>query len=142
MFTGELDDDKLFFSLSQLLVLYKSDRRNEYVTKGFYFEDLVDEVNALAEKAYKQFKMLSVEDYTGIIEASSEKLKDTVKLLVKEGYLMSSTQPTKIYFTKAGVQIMEFFAKTSENFYIKKAIKNTLAPFRFYPDSEDVYGLN
>lgn len=126
-------EDILFFkSVVFLTALTKSDGRDFYLQHGFAPENLCEEV----------LNLINLTDDIGNVELKKYKklimgeMKNILNCLMKEGLIYY--QDDLYYITESGKDLSKYMSTFSP----KIILHDPSYPYRFYPKSNDQYGLN
>lgn len=127
-----MDTNTLFKAATFLTTLLKSENKEAYLQGGFTDEDMIKEIAELSYKTDTKF-------YTEYKDKIKESIGDVLACLSKERLIY--LENNRYYITPDGEGISHFMTSLSKMYFDEsQAIMDY--PYRFYPGSEQIYGLN
>lgn len=133
-----MSDIILFKALSFLTSLYKSDRGKHYKKYGFTEIELKNET-IFTLKEGLEMDGVELENYQELVEKD---MNGAIESLLEEGLIRKEND---IYFiTAKGLEMTDFMIDLSAVMTIagKNVPDKSSVPFRNFPGSSDIYGLN
>lgn len=126
-------DQNLFKAATFLTALIKSDNKDIYLHEGFNKRDMIEELEILSSNtSYGSV----YDDYKDKIESS---IDEVLTCLSKEGLIYY--KDNSYFITPDGENISHFMTSLSK-MYFQETQAMVNFPYRFYPNSEQIYGLN
>jgi hypothetical protein len=125
-------NENLFKAATFLTTLMKSDNKDVYLHEGFTSEDMVRE---LKELTYKTGSKLF--DYYE--EKIDDSIEDVLSCLSHERLIYFKNNR---YFVTADGESISHFMTSLSKMYFEESQAIMQYPYRFYPNSEQIYGLN
>ena len=126
-------DQNLFKAATFLTALLKSEIKDVYLREGFNRRDLIEELKILSSNT--SFTEM-YDEYKDKIESS---IDEVLTCLSNEGLIYY--KDNSYFITPEGESISHFMISLSKT-YFKESQAFYKLPYRFYPNSEQIYGLN
>ena len=125
-------NENLFKAATFLTTLMKSDNKDVYLHEGFTREDMVRELKELTYKTGSK-----------LFDYYEEKIDDSIDdvLSCLSGEHLIYFKGNKYFITPDGEGISHFMTSLSK-MYFEESQAILQFPYRFYPNSEQIYGLN
>jgi hypothetical protein len=127
-------NQNLFKAVTFLTVLLKSDMKNVYLQEGFVKQDMIRELKSLVCNS----SIGSLSD-NNIVDTMENSIDEVLARLSTESLIYY--KDNRYYITSDGENVSYFMSSLSKNYYKETQTMLNL-PYRFYPNSEQIYGIN
>lgn len=126
------DETLLFKAVTFLAALLKSGTPDVYLNEGFTPDEMINELSSLNTYAPTGFQ----EEYKDKI---ADSIDEVLTCLCNEGLIYF--KDNRYYITDEGESISSFMMTLSKKYFEQSDAIMDL-PYRYYPNSKQIYGLN